>query len=196
MSLRDRCSAALRTRLGGIEHIHVLNRGHHFGLACESYAHTTSPIRRYADLLCQQAAHALHSTPGAMTPQPSETLVRWINACEQRAVKAERATAKQLACIALARADGVRGIGWIAAVTDFGVFIELESTPNVQGLCHVSAINGEYWERIGSTTLVSSNAQELRIGDQVLATLSSGDLDRGHINAKIDRVVSRMRVKR
>ena len=105
----------------------------HFGLALGSYAHFTSPIRRYADLLVHRAlVGAYQLGPGEISLKEAEDFARVgeiISTLERRAMEAERDTvdryvaaflADQVGQLVKARITGVQPFGFFATVTDLG----------------------------------------------------------------------------
>jgi len=120
----------------------------HFGLGLTEYAHFTSPIRRYPDLLVHRAIrHALeggtaasfHYTTGAM-----EQLGRDCSARERRADEAARDVMAYLKCDFMRAHLGDEFEAVISAVVEFGVFVQLANL-QVDGLVHVSALQGDYY---------------------------------------------------
>ena len=107
----------------------------HFALAEDVYAHTTSPIRRYADLRCQQWAHAVHGHHAA--PEPEPELDSHLNTIERETITMEReATNRALAVIAGRREHRGWHSGRIASVLPWGVFVESSRIAGAQGLYH------------------------------------------------------------
>ena len=156
----------------------------HFGLANPCYAHTTSPIRRYSDLRCQQAAHVLHRTPGAHTPQGTgEALCATLNAAERRAIACEREAAQRWNALAVER-DPPQG--WhdatIMGVADFGLFCESEAVPGMQAMIHVSELGG-WCEREGQATMRSDTGRMWRGGQRVRMKVTGADPWNGRIGA-------------
>src|SRR5690606_23198067 len=101
----------------------------HFGLNLDRYAHFTSPIRRYADLVVHRALIAalglgddgLRATDIARLP----AIATHISSTERRAMSAERETADRLLAQFLAERIGATFVGRIAGVTKAGLFIRL-----------------------------------------------------------------------
>ena len=120
----------------------------HFGLNLDRYAHFTSPIRRYADLVVHRALiRALKlgddGLSDAEIPRMTET-AEHITACERRAMAAERDATDRYVAAFLADRQGAEFEGRITGVTRFGLFIRLEET-GADGLVPVSSLGAEYF---------------------------------------------------
>ena len=120
----------------------------HFGLALATYAHFTSPIRRYADLLVHRALVSAYKLgEGGLPPADAgkfEEIGEQISRLERRAMEAERETvdryvaaylADQVGQIVLCRITGVQPFGFFATVVEFGG----------DGIVPVSTIGSEYF---------------------------------------------------
>jgi ribonuclease R len=125
------------------------NRGH-FGLALRRYAHFTSPIRRYADLLVHQALiGALGLGPGAHAmddgaPTPWEEIGVHISDTERRAKRAERESMDRYLALYLEERIGAKFQGRITGVTRFGLFIRLPEF-GADGLVPARHLGDERW---------------------------------------------------
>ena len=121
----------------------------HFGLHLRRYAHFTSPIRRYADLLIHRALiGALQLGPGGVVADDATKLERIageISVAERRAMKAERDTKDRLIALWLADRIGARFAGHIRGVTRAGLFVELDET-GADGFVPVSTLGTDYFE--------------------------------------------------
>lgn len=134
----------------------------HFGLSYPAYAHFTSPIRRYPDLLTHRAIKALldckrytptspdHvATPG-MTRREFEHDV-WeklgflLSARERRADDASRDVEAWLKCWFVKERVGEVFSGRVTGVAGFGIFVTLD-TLHVEGMVHVSELGTEYFQ--------------------------------------------------
>ncbi|HVY63192.1 MAG TPA: RNB domain-containing ribonuclease, partial [Gammaproteobacteria bacterium] len=129
----------------------------HFGLALGAYAHFTSPIRRYPDLLVHRAIKWLGEHRSAKGYrygiEEMERLGEHCSATERRADEATREVADRLKCIYLKDHIGETYDAVIASVVAFGLFMRL---PDIQadGLVHVTALPRDYYHRDpGGTTL-------------------------------------------
>ncbi|MET0182107.1 MAG: ribonuclease R, partial [Caulobacterales bacterium] len=120
----------------------------HFGLNLARYAHFTSPIRRYADLIVHRALiKALGFGDDGQTNEEAAELERTaehITMCERRSMAAERdATARYIASF-LADRVGSTFEGRVTGVTRFGLFVRLDET-QADGLAPVSSLGAERW---------------------------------------------------
>ena len=120
----------------------------HFGLNLDRYAHFTSPIRRYADLIVHRALiRALGLGDDGLTDrdlaQIKDTAER-ITYAERRAMAAERDAMDRYIAAFLADHVGAEFEGKITGVTRFGLFVRLRET-GADGLAPVSTLGGEYF---------------------------------------------------
>ena len=124
----------------------------HFGLALREYAHFTSPIRRYADLVVHRALIALHRWgPDPRADGLSEeevasldAIAQAISATERRSMQAERDTADRYLAAFLQERVGQELGGRITGVARFGAFVRLEGT-GADGLVPVRTLGDEYF---------------------------------------------------
>jgi ribonuclease R len=151
----------------------------HFGLALRRYAHFTSPIRRYSDLLVHRALIAgLGLGEGALASGEearfAETAAH-ISATERRAAAAERDAADRLIALFLADRVGAEFPARISGLTRAGVFVTLEET-GASGLVPLSTFPGvrpTIDERAG--TLTRRPGGVLRLGARVTVRLLEAD---------------------
>jgi len=125
----------------------ITNPGH-FGLALRRYAHFTSPIRRYADLMVHRSlVHLLEG--GQASPAPSlddaEAIAASISGSERKAAAAERRTTDRFAAQLMIDQRGVVVSGLIMSVTGFGAFVALEPHGS-EGLLPFSRLPDDYYE--------------------------------------------------
>ena len=164
----------------------------HFGLALRRYAHFTSPIRRYADLLVHRALIAgLGGPPLDMDRQPLEAIGEHISVTERRAAEAERAAIERYRAMLLAGSVGNRFDAWVSGVASFGVFVRLPEN-GVDGLIPISMLPGDYYERDArAQRLVGRNSGRVfRLGDEVSVRLVEADGIGGRLVFQIDEPAS------
>jgi ribonuclease R len=120
----------------------------HFGLNLQRYAHFTSPIRRYADLIVHRALiRALGLGDDGLTDEETVRLqatAEHITAAERRAMAAEREATDRYIAAFLQERVGAEFEGRITGVTRFGLFVRLVET-GADGLVPASSLGGEYW---------------------------------------------------
>lgn len=120
----------------------------HFGLNLQRYAHFTSPIRRYADLIVHRALiRALGLGDDGLTDRDLaqiKSTAEMITFAERRAMAAERDAMDRYIAAYLADHVGAEFDGKITGVTRFGLFVRLADT-GADGLVPVSTLGGEYF---------------------------------------------------
>lgn len=123
------------------------NQGH-FGLSLGSYAHFTSPIRRYADLLVHRALVGAYSLgEGALSENEASRMAMLgesISQCERRAMEAERETVDRYVAAYLSEHVGRIVDTRISGITKFGFFASVEGLGG-DGLVPISTLGAEYF---------------------------------------------------
>lgn len=148
----------------------------HFGLNLDRYAHFTSPIRRYADLIVHRALIAALDlgkdglTDGEIAKLP--TIAQHISQTERRAMLAERETSDRLLAQFLATKIGAEFMGRVSGVTRSGLFVRLLET-GADGFIPASTIGQDYYRHVEEMqALVGDRTGEtFRIGDTVKVRL-------------------------
>ncbi|HZP18734.1 MAG TPA: ribonuclease R [Bauldia sp.] len=144
----------------------------HFGLNLRRYAHFTSPIRRYADLIVHRALiRALKLGEGGL-PDGAEVelpvIAAAISAAERRAMVAERETIDRLVAHWLADRIGAEFKGKIAGVTRAGLFVKLDET-GADGFVPMSTIGADYYvyDESRHAVIGRRTGEMYRLGDPV-----------------------------
>ncbi|QJQ94753.1 MULTISPECIES: ribonuclease R [Halomonadaceae] len=173
------------------------NEGH-FGLAYPAYAHFTSPIRRYPDLLVHRAIRSVIRGPrqtgtvlraeGAPVDPPSkwcpytfEQMLELGEHCsmtERRADDATRDVEDWLKCEFMSDKVGDVFDGTIASVTQFGIFVLLDEI-YVEGLVHVTSLPSDYYHYEPEKHRLKGERSGVgyRLGDGVTVRVARVDLD-------------------
>lgn len=167
----------------------------HFGLALEHYAHFTSPIRRYPDLVTHRALVRVllekEVPPAEWTDELAEVADRssWR---EQAATQAERDSVELKKIEFMERHLGEEFDGTVAGVTSFGFFVLLDRF-FVEGLVHVNALDDDYYEfREGEYALVGSRkGRRFRLGDRVRVQVARVDKEERHVDFLLIRTLPR-----
>ena len=144
----------------------------HFGLNLRRYAHFTSPIRRYADLIAHRALiRALRLGAGGLedfeVPRLPE-ISKAISDAERRAMAAERETADRLIAAHLADRVGATFSGRIAGVARSGLFVRLADT-GADGFVPVSSLQGDFYHHVEAlhAFVGKRTGETFSLGDQV-----------------------------
>lgn len=121
----------------------------HFGLALRAYAHFTSPIRRYADLIVHRALIAAQGWDAdGLSDWDKENLretAKLISDTERRSMAAERDTTDRYLAAFLADRVGAELTGRISGIAKFGVFVRLDET-GADGMIPIRTLGREYFD--------------------------------------------------
>ena len=175
----------------------------HFGLALESYAHFTSPIRRYPDLvvhrvikeiLYQQevkaASEKVSNANDGHYEYPIEAVIELGEHCsltERRADEATRDVADWLKCEFMQDHVGDTFEGVISTVTNFGLFVRL-SKLHIEGLVHITSLGRDFYhyDDVRMCLTGENTGVKFRVGDVVEVQVAAVNLD----DKKIDLTLS------
>jgi ribonuclease R len=155
---------------------HPENFGH-FGLALRNYAHFTSPIRRYADLLVHRALIAAHRwCDDGLSAQDIETLdetAELVSAAERRSMAAERDTTDRYLAAYLSERVGSEFPGRISGIARFGVFVKLGET-GADGLIPIRTLGREFfhYDADSQTLMGADTGLTIGIGQRVTVRLA------------------------
>jgi ribonuclease R len=143
----------------------------HFGLNLARYAHFTSPIRRYADVVVHRALiRALGLGHDGLTGEEEQRLAETaehITMCERRSMAAEREATERYIASFLADRVGAQFEGRISGVTRFGLFVKLTDT-NADGLVPISSLDDRYEHMEALHALVSvRSGRRYQLGQKV-----------------------------
>lgn len=162
----------------------------HFGLALEHYAHFTSPIRRYPDLLLHRALkHLIHKRPAKEFAYDEDRMAALGEHCsvtERRAEEATRDVVNWLKCEYMSEHVGEEFDGVITGVAGFGVFVELSGF-YVEGMVHVSALYNDYYEfdPRHQRLVGRRNGRTFKVGDTLKVKLTRVSLDDRKIDLEL-----------
>jgi ribonuclease R len=144
----------------------------HFGLNLLKYAHFTSPIRRYADLIVHRALiKALKLGEDGQTETEAQRLsqiAESITASERKAMAAERDATDRYVAAFLSERIGAEFEGRITSVTRFGLFVRLKET-GADGIVPVARLGREYWvhDETGHALVGTDTGGRYVLGQQV-----------------------------
>jgi ribonuclease R len=162
----------------------------HFGLSLDAYAHFTSPIRRYPDLLVHRAIR--HVVRGGKAGNygydgaSMERLGAISSAHEGRAEDATREVEAWLKCQYMSDKIGEDFDGVITGVTNFGVFVQIAAI-QIDGLVHVTSLLNDYYHfdpremcLVGERT-----GRRYGLGDNLRVTVARVDLESKRIDFRL-----------
>jgi len=163
----------------------------HFGLALEEYAHFTSPIRRYPDLMVHRAIkHVLKHNESDNFPYSQNRMTEIADHCsttERRAEEASRDVISWLKCEYIQDHIGSTYKGVITGVTTFGLFVEL-SDVHVEGLVHITSLPQDYYDFESSSYQLVGRRGGLTygLGQVISVVVAAVNLDERKIDFAID----------
>jgi ribonuclease R len=168
----------------------------HFGLALEAYAHFTSPIRRYPDLIVHRVIKAIinkvngnKQCKGAKfyTEDEISQLGEQCSTAERRADDATRDVADWLKCEFMQDHVGDVFDGVVASVTNFGLFVRLNDY-HIDGLVHITSLASDFYryDEVKQCLMGESYGLTYRLGDPLKVKVAAVNLDERKIDLILD----------
>lgn len=166
----------------------IKNLGH-YGLGFDDYAHFTSPIRRYPDVMVHRLLSRFLEDKPAPKLDKLETKCQYLSERERKAQKAERDSIKYMQSIYMSDRIGKVYKGIITSVTEYGIFVEIEEN-KCEGMIKISDIGGDTFIPDVNTYCVRgyNTGEVLRLGDEVSIVVSSVDIEKKNINFTLIRI--------
>ena len=161
----------------------------HFGLNYEYYAHFTSPIRRYPDLLIHRAIRFAWTKQEIekfdYTENDMKGLGEHCSGTERRADEATRDAVTFLKCEFLSHRLGEEYDAVVSAATNFGLFVELDPL-YVEGLIHITELGEDYFHYDSSRHCLKGErtGKVYRLGDRVRVQVAQVNLDERKIDLR------------
>ena len=162
----------------------------HFGLALKAYAHFTSPIRRYADLMVHRALISSHRWgDDGLSPWDVENLTdtaKIISDTERRSMVAERDTTDRYLASFLSERMDVELSGRISGIAKFGVFVKLDDT-GADALVPIRTLGTEYFDhdQDSQTLMGSKSGIIIGLGQRVIVKLAEAGPITGGLTAEL-----------
>jgi len=159
----------------------------HFGLALTHYAHFTSPIRRYPDLLVHRAIrHVLRGGSDRnfnYSANHMEQMGAHCSMTERRADEATRDALDRLKAEYMRDKQGEEFEGLVTGVTNFGLFVQIKDL-YVEGLIHVTSLPNDYYthDPVGHRLVGERSGQVFRLTDTVRVRVAAVNLDERKID--------------
>ena len=164
----------------------------HFGLALRDYAHFTSPIRRYPDLMIHRALRAMIGDhPHDAIPDHDALVVEGadLSRLEKRADESDRYVDTFLKCVYLRERIGQNFTGLITTVTEFGCFVQLLDV-GVDGLLHLTAMSDDDYQmsRDGGQWIGRRSGRRFGPGQRVTVCVTGVKPVEGMVDLELDDV--------
>ncbi|NNF60301.1 MAG: ribonuclease R [Gammaproteobacteria bacterium] len=165
------------------------SRGH-FGLALEQYAHFTSPIRRYPDLVVHRGIKHLLAKGKVRefvyNRKEVDRLGQHCSATERRADEATREATDWLKCEFMQDKVGDIFDGTVSGVTSFGLFVQLDDI-HIEGLVHVTELGDDYFQHdAASHRLVGeASGSVYQLADRVRVRVREANMEDRRINFEL-----------
>ncbi len=167
----------------------MVNKGH-FGLGFQVYAHFTSPIRRYPDLMVHRAiAHMIKGDVATTFSYSSQQVLELAEHCsmtERRAEEASRDSIQRLKCAFMEDKVGEMFSGTVSSVTSFGLFVMLDDM-YVEGLIHISNLPVDYYhfDEITHTLSGERGGKLFKLGQKLDVLVARVDLEERKIDFQL-----------
>ena len=167
----------------------MVNKGH-FGLGFQVYAHFTSPIRRYPDLMVHRAiAHMIKGDVATTFSYSSQQVLELADHCsmtERRAEEASRDSIQRLKCAFMEDKVGEMFSGTVSSVTSFGLFVMLDDM-YVEGLIHISNLPVDYYhfDEITHTLSGERGGKLFKLGQKLDVLVARVDLEERKIDFQL-----------
>lgn len=170
----------------------------HFGLAFSHYAHFTSPIRRYPDLITHRILKSIVSGTGAVNYKETELQEKAeaLSALEQRSVKAERKVKSIKKARFAEKLLGEQFEGSITSVARFGVFVTLDQYP-LEGMIRIGDLGSDFFAyNDEQLSLVGQRSgKQFKLGDRVKVGVAQVNTEDGFIDLTLEEHQGRAQSK-
>lgn len=165
----------------------------HFGLALDGYAHFTSPIRRYPDLVVHRAIKGILKSQGqkpsgykVYDDEELDELGEQCSKTERRADEATREVEAWLKCEFMLDHIDNEYEGVVSSVTSFGMFVRLKEL-HIEGLVHIAALGNDFFHYDSEKHLLvgERTRRTYRLGDDVTIRVANVSLDDKQIDFEL-----------
>ncbi len=170
--------------------IYSMSNEGHFGLGFPTYAHFTSPIRRYPDLMVHRAiCHLIQGNIADTFSYSEQAMLELAEHCsmtERRAEDASRDAIQRLKCAFMKDKVGESFSGMVSSVTSFGLFVVLDEY-FVEGLVHISNLPVDYYhyDSVTHSLYGERGGKTFRLGQKLKVNITRVDLDERKIDFEL-----------
>ncbi|MGF1670137.1 MAG: ribonuclease R [Balneolaceae bacterium] len=160
----------------------------HFGLGFSQYAHFTSPIRRYPDVVVHRLLKRYNNGGKEYTYNELDDLGKHCSERERYAVEAERDSVKLKQVEFLSDRLGEDFDGIISGVTENGLYVELKNI-HCEGMIRVSDLKDDYYVYNPQRHCLTgrSKGKQYRLGDEIRVKVANTNLERRQIDLKLSK---------
>ncbi len=159
----------------------------HYGLAFENYAHFTSPIRRYPDVMVHRTLATVLSGK-KVTDDPEEQERKAVHASEREvaAAEAERASVKMKQVEYFANFIGAEREGVVSGVTEWGIYVSDNET-SADGMVRLTSLTDDTYEfdKRKYAAVGQRSKKMIRLGDPVKFIVERADLEQRTLDFKL-----------
>jgi len=161
----------------------------HYGLGFEHYAHFTSPIRRYPDVMIHRMLGRYLEDKTVTNKARLEGKCAYLSERERKAQKASRDSIKYMQCVYMADKVGKIYKGVVISVADYGLFVEMPEVGS-EGMVRISEIGGDTYIADTDNHCIKgyNTGQVVRLGDEVDIVVKAVDVEKKIIDLMLVRL--------